>query len=233
VSDSLQSLQHRYDEIWQEAQPALAAGAITRDAHLPDKAQDRRRGATLLIRPDAAVLPRIAEVLAELKRIEPDQYFYDPAELHVTVLSLFTGTEQPEPYLAQLPRYRRAIDQVIAAVPRFSLHFDGLTASPAAILVQGYPDGSQLHDLREALRAAVHAAGLGHNLDQRYRIATAHMTAVRFCRPLRAAARLAATLQSLRRHDFGPSPVTQIHLVRNDWYMSQDQVHLLHTYTLP
>ena len=51
--------------------------------------------------------------------------------------SLFTGTEQPEPYFAQLPRYRSAIDRVLSAAPRFSLRFDGLTASPAAILVQG------------------------------------------------------------------------------------------------
>lgn len=226
------SLQNQYDEMWQGAQAAIAAGAVALDAQLLDKAQDRRRGATLLLRPDAAVLLRIAEVLADLKQIEPCQYFYQPAELHVTVLSLFSGTEQPEPYLTQLPLYRSAIDRVLAAAPRFSVRFDGLTASPAAIMVQGYPDGTQLHDLREALRAAIHAVGLGHNLDRRYRISAAHMTAVRFCRPLRDAARLTAALQSLRRHAFGQSTVTQIHLVHNDWYVSQDQVHTLHTYPL-
>ena len=80
-------------------------------AQLLDKAHDRRRGATLLIRPSATVSLQISQVLADLGQIEPDQYFYDPAELHVTVLSLFTGTEQPEPYFAQLPRYRSAIDR--------------------------------------------------------------------------------------------------------------------------
>ncbi len=226
------SLQDQYDTMWQGAQAAFAAGAVTLDTQLLDQARDRRRGATLLIRPAAAVSLRIAEVLADLKQIEPGQYFYKPAELHVTVLSLFSGTEQPEPYIAQLPLYRRAIDQVLAAAAPFSLRFDGLTASPAAILVQGYPGGSQLHDLREALRAAIHAVGLGHNLDRRYRISAAHMTAVRFCRPLRNPARLTAALQSLRRHDFGHSPVTEIELVYNDWYVSQDRVHPLHTYPL-
>ena len=50
---------------------------------LLDKAHDRRRGATLLIRPSATVSLQISQVLADLGQIEPDQYFYDPAELHV------------------------------------------------------------------------------------------------------------------------------------------------------
>jgi 2'-5' RNA ligase len=226
------SLQDRYDEMWQTAQAAFAAAAPNLDPHLLDKTHDRRRGATLLIRPHAAVARAVAQTLAELRQLEPDQYYYAPEELHVTVLSLFTGTADPEPYLAQLPLYRRAVDQVLATTPPFSLRFDGLTASPAAILVQGYPDGPQLQDLREALRSAIHAVGLGDNIDRRYRISTAHMTAARFCRPMRDPNHLSAALHALRHHDFGPSPVTQIHLVQNDWYMSHDQVHPLHTYHL-
>lgn len=225
-------LQQQYDAIWSRAEAALDAGAVNLDPHLLNRAQDRRRGATLLIRPAAAVADKIAEVLARVEEREPEQYYYRPQELHVTVLSLFTGTEQPEPYLAQLPRYRRAIDKVLAAAARFNLHFDGLTASPDAVLVQGFPEGGALHDLREALRAAIQAEGLGDNLDRRYRISTAHMTAVRFCRPLRDTAALAALLRSLRRSDFGVSTVTSIALVQNDWYMSEDRVIPLQAYTL-
>ena len=58
------------------------------------------------------------------------------------------------------------------------------------------------------------------------------MTAARFCRPLRNPKAFAAALHSLRRHTFGPSPVAEIHLVENDWYMSRDRVNLLHTYPL-
>ncbi|MFN8464759.1 MAG: 2'-5' RNA ligase family protein [Caldilineaceae bacterium] len=225
-------MQAQYDRMWAEAQLALAGGSPGLDSHLPHKTSDRRRSATLLIRPSADTAAAVDGVLAELRAIEPDQYFYAPEELHVTVLSLFTGTEAPEPYLAQLPRYREAIDPVLAATSRFVVRFDGLTASPAAVLVQGYPEGSALEALRAALRAAIQAVGHGENLDRRYRITTAHMTAVRFCRPLRDPQRLAATLESLRRCDFGISRVAEIHLVENDWYMSQDRVSLLHTYFL-
>ncbi len=226
------NLQDQYDQMWQAAAPVLAAGAPSLDPHLPDKASDGRRGATLLLRPAAAVAAAVTQTLAELRQLEPDQYYYAPDELHVTVLSLFTGTTEPEPYLAQLPLYRRAIEEVLAATAPFTLHFDGLTASPAAILVQGYPSGPELERLRASLRAAIHSVGLGHNLDRRYRITTAHMTAVRFCRPLRDPRTLTAAVQSLRRRDFGPSPFAAIQLVENDWYMSHDRVHLLYTYPL-
>lgn len=226
------SLEDQYDQMWHTAQAALTAGTPSLDPHLLDKAGDRRRGATLLIRPSAAVAAAVAQTLTELQDLEPDQYYYAPGELHVTVLSLFTGTIEPEPYLAQLPLYRRAVDQVLAATSSFTLNFHGLTASPAAILVQGYPAGPELEHLRDGLRSAIQAVGLGHNLDRRYRITTAHMTAARFYRPLRNASALAAALQSVRRRNFGPSAVAEIHLVENDWYMSQERVHLLHTYPL-
>ena len=226
------SLQDQYDQMWLTAHAVLTASTPNLDPHLLDKAGDRRRGATLLIRPSAAVAETVAQTLAQLEELEPDQYYYAPGELHVTVLSLFTGTTEPEPYLAQLPLYRRAIDQVLADTRPFTLDFDGLTASPAAVLVQGYPAGPELERLRNSLRAAIQAVGLGDNLDRRYRITTAHMTAARFCRPFCDPNAFAAALQNLRRRSFGTSPVAAIHLVENDWYMSQDRVHLLRTYPL-
>lgn len=225
-------LQDQYDAIWATAQTAFDQGAPSLDARLPAKTEDRRRSATLLIRPGAAVAARVAATLAELRPLEPAQYYYHPDELHVTVLSLWTGTEQPEPFFAQMPVYRAAIAAVLCNWPSFSLRFDGLTASPAAVLVQGYPTGLQLNDLREALRAAITAAGLGHTLDQRYRISTAHMTALRFCRPLQDLPRLAAALQARRSCDFGVTNVAEIQLVENDWYMSRDRVRVLHRYPL-
>jgi 2'-5' RNA ligase len=225
-------LRDRYDEMWRQAQAALVGSAVELDPHLADKAHDRRRGATLLIRPQAAVAQAVAAALAELRALEPDQYYYAAHELHVTVLSLFTGTPEPEPLLAQLPSYRRAIAPVLGATPPFAITFAGLTASPAAILIQGYPLDDCLHELREGLRGAIHAVGLGGNLDRRYRIATAHMTAVRFQRPLRDPQRLVAAIAARRGLEFGTSRVSEVQLVTNDWYMSHDRVGVLHRYPL-
>jgi 2'-5' RNA ligase len=222
----------QYDAIWSQGQAAFAAGAPALDVQLLDKVSDRRRSATLLIRPGAAVAARVAATLEQLRRLESEQYYYRPDELHVTVLSLWTGTEQPEAYFAQLPVYRAAVAAVLHETPPFSIRFDGLTASPAAVLVQGYPAGPQLNDLRERLRSAIAAAGLGHTLDGRYRISAAHMTTMRFCRPPQNLPRLLAALQSLRRCEFGQTDVAEVHLVENDWYMSHDRVRVLQRYLL-
>ena len=58
------------------------------------------------------------------------------------------------------------------------------------------------------------------------------MTAVRFAHPFRDLPRLHATLDALRRQDFGASPAAEVHLVENDWYMSADRVRVLHRYPL-
>jgi hypothetical protein len=157
----------------------------------------------------------------------------------VTLLSLFTGTPNPEPYLAQLDTYRRAIDPVLAAARAFPIHFCGFTASPAAVLVQGFPGApaqqegvDPLNALRDALRSSIQAIGLGANLDRRYRISTCHMTAMRFAQQPNDLERLAGRLEDLRSRDFGQSLAAEVHLVENDWYMSHDRVRVLHTYHL-
>ena len=233
MNDGDRAMQEHYDNLWAGAQAAFAAVAPGLDPHLLDRAGDRRRGATLLIRPSAAVAERVAAALDQLRALEPQQYYYQPHELHVTVLSLWSGTEQPEPYFAQLPIYRAAIEPVLSAAPALSLHFAGLTASPAAVMVQGFAHGPHLNDLRDRLRAAIAAAGLGHTLDGRYRISAAHMTAVRFYRPFQDLPRFNAALHALRQSDFGISAAAEIHLVANDWYMSADQVRIIERYPLP
>ena len=226
------ALQPQYNAIWATAQRAFAAAAPALDAQLLDKTSDRRRSATLLLRPGPAVAAQVAETLEQLRKMEPGQYYYRPDELHVTVLSLWTGTPEPEPYFAQLPTYCRAIEKALAGARPFAIDFDGLTASPAAVLVQGFPHGSALNDLRDRLRGEIGAAGLGHTLDGRYRISAAHMTAVRFCRPLQDLRGLAAALQALRRRPFGATQVAELQLVENDWYMSHDRVRVLAAYAL-
>jgi hypothetical protein len=128
---------------------------------------------------------------------------------------------------------------VLAGARAFPIHFCGFTASPAALLVQGFPGAAAeqepldpLNTLRDALRAAIHAVGLGANLDCRYRISTCHMTAMRFAQQPDDLERLAAKVESLRDYDFGHSLAAEVHLVENDWYMTHDRVRALHTYRL-
>lgn len=71
------SLQSQYDAIWADAQAAFAANApaLDRGASTPD---DRRRSATSLIRPTLLLLKCVAQTLAELSSLEPEQYCLPP-----------------------------------------------------------------------------------------------------------------------------------------------------------
>ncbi len=226
------SLSQLYDSLWEDAQDYFVRGRVEIDPHLADRAGDRRRGLTVLARPSPPVTAQFSAFIQELVQIAPDQYFYQPGEFHVTILSLFTATENFEPYYARIPTYLAALQAVLPQTERFTLSFKGITASRSCIMVQGFPHGAQLDSLREKLRQALSVYGFGRDLDQRYRIRTAHSTLLRFCRQPRDLARLLDVLGRYRNYDFGQMTVESLQLTKNDWYMSTDETEVLAEYPL-
>jgi hypothetical protein len=89
MGDELTGAQKIYDQLWSKTSAALESGGLRVDPLLRGKAGDPRRGATLVARPNADVRERVETFLREAAAICPGQYFYEPAELHVTVLSVF------------------------------------------------------------------------------------------------------------------------------------------------
>lgn len=225
-------LHAHYDALWRESLAAIQASGVAADPHLADKASDGRRGLTVLGRPDAATRAAVHAFLEELATISPGVYHYRPDELHVTILSLFTSTTDWAPHLARLDDYRAAVAPSLAGARRFAVDFVGLTASPAAVMVQGFPLDSTLEQLRERLRQSLRSADLGAGLDQRYRLQTAHMTALRFLRQPEQLPALLARIGAARRLPFGRTVFERLELVHNDWYMSADEVRLLEAYPL-
>jgi 2'-5' RNA ligase len=221
-----------YDAIWREGQSALQSATVEIDATLARNVPDARRGLTLLLRPSDAVAGRVAALLDELRALEPEQHYYRPSELHVTVLSLFTATVAHQPFFDQQPRYVAAVRAALAAAPPFAIDFYGVTASRAALLLQGFPRGDALASLRERLRRSLSAAGLGQGLDQRYRLQTAHSTVLRFRAPLHQPQAFAARLERYRQQPFGTTTVERLALVVNDWYMSENVVRVIEHYQL-
>lgn len=222
----------RYDALWAESAPAVRAGRITRDSLAHDKDRDARRGVTLLVRPSADVANRIDALLARLRMLEPEQYFQPRADLHQTVLSLFSATPDFCPYLAHLPAYRAAVEEATAAIPPFEIDIRGVTLSTGAVLAQGFPREDALDRLRDRLRAAMTSRGLGGTLDRRYRLTTAHMTLVRFAAPLRDPARFVDAVAAERDTPLGTTRVFRLELVLGDWYQSADREQAIAAYDL-
>lgn len=221
-----------YDDLWREAYPGFCVGSVQIDPLLRDRKPDARRGLTVIFRPPPMLTTAVTAWLADLATLEPAQYRYAPEQLHVTVLSLFTATPAFAPYFARLPHYLAALDAALTTRPAFTVSFRGITASRGAVMVQGFPADAALEQSRAALRHTLADAGFGDDLDQRYRLTTAHMTALRICAPLAAPAAFAAALAQARTRHFGVTQVNELLLVENDWYMTPSVVRVVRRYPL-
>jgi 2'-5' RNA ligase len=228
---SLPDLRAHYDAMWDRAWPDVARGDVDCDRHLAG-GLDPRRGLTLIARPDAALAARFAAVQDALAAADPRQYRQPRTDLHVTVLSLFTVTEDYGPHLARRAEYAAAARAATDDLSAFDIDFDGITISRGAVLARGFPRDGTLELLRARLRDALRARGLDGTLDQRYRLVTAHATLLRFVAPPADPARLAAALAALRDVPLGAMRVERPQLVVNDWYMSSAAVEPVETFTL-
>ena len=224
--------QQVYDRLWAEASASLATGIVKVDPHLQQLEGDRRRGISLIARPGPEVSQRFSALLDLIRQQEPDQYFYRPGEFHVTVMTLISASAQFDLAQAAVATYHSVFARLFNQCRPFFIRFRGLTASPAAVLAQGYADDNYVNQLRAAIRRELRPVGLAGSLDVRYRIVTSHVTLVRFRSQPCDSRRLLALLSAARRQDFGATQVSQVDFVENDWYMSQDKVRVLQRYPL-
>jgi len=224
-------LANQYDALREAAARQLTLGHAELDPLLDDPT-DTRRGLTVLARLPAPAVAALGPVLAELQQLEPAQYYYPAGSLHLTVLSLISCRPGFQLADGEAAAYRQVVRAALQATGPFTLTFRGLTASPGAILVQGFPHADALERLRAALRQAFQAAGLPHTIDQRYRLQTAHVTAVRFRVPLAHPAAVVAWLRHHAQHFFATVPISELELVFNDWYQRTEHTQLLEKFRL-
>ncbi|MDU0372821.1 2'-5' RNA ligase family protein [Hymenobacter endophyticus] len=194
--------------------------------------QDTRRGITLLARPPAAITAAIEDILADFRAIEPGQYYYPASDVHLTILSIISC--YPGFTLTQIDpaAYCQAIRQITRRVRPFRIRYEGLTASPGGIMVQGFPEDDGLENLREATREFFRHSSLQQSIDARYSIHTAHSTVIRFTQPLTNAPALVARLAQHQDRYFGTFEVDAVELVYNDWYQRGPNTVLLEKYAL-
>ncbi len=150
-----------YDALWQQAMAHYAEGRVEINPYLADPQSDRRLGVTVIARPSSEVIERLMTFICGMAEMEPEQYFYQATDLHVTILSLFTATEQWEPHFARLSDYLDACAEVLSQTERFTVEFRDVTAAPGAILCQGFPCDESRNTLRDRLRQALHRRNLG------------------------------------------------------------------------
>ncbi|AOW11433.1 mutarotase [Flavobacterium gilvum] len=199
---------------------------------LIDSYSDNRFGITLLIRPSLEVKNKIQDFLNELKKSNPNQYYYPNSDIHITVLSVISCYEGFDLKTILVPDYCEIIQKSIADVDPFEIHFKGITASNSAIMVQGFPDNHALEQIRNNLRVNFQNSNLQKSIDKRYVLQTAHSTVMRFKDKILDKENLFESLEKFRAFDFGKFKVEEIELVYNDWYQRNHLVQKISSFKL-
>ena len=190
--------------------------------HLIDSSLDDRFGITLLIRPNKQVKDQIQQFLSDLKIIEPNQYYYPDSDIHVTVLSLISCYSGFDLAKISMKDYVEVIKKSITAQKSFEIKFNGITASPSCIMIQGFLNDDTLPAIRDKLRKNFRNSTLEQTIDKRYSIQTAHATVVRFRQELTRKDEYIKVLEDYRDFYFGTFTVDTLELVYNDWYQRKE-----------
>ena len=114
-----------------------------------------------------------------------------------------------------MSEYVEIIEKSLVDVNEIEIDFRGITLSPSAIMLQGFPTDNSLNILRDKLRDNFKNSSLNQSIDSRYSITTAHSTVMRFQK------KLIEIIEKYRNHNFGQFTVDKIELVFNDWYQRE------------
>ena len=217
--------------MWDNAIAKFEKGKIEIDPHINDK-NDLRRGITLLLKPDKKLLNSFGDFIKDAVSKEPGEYFYKPAEIHVTVLSIINCSADFNLSQIYLPDYIDYIETSLINIQPFEIEFKGITASPSCILIQGFPQNNVLELMRNNLREKFKIGTLYNSIDSRYKIETAHCTVLRFIKELINMKVFIDFLKENRDKYFGNTLVSEIELVYTDWYHKEENVRELHKFKL-
>ncbi|TRX21817.1 mutarotase [Flavobacterium franklandianum] len=222
-------LKKHYDTLYKESMEKIVADNYHIDSQI-DSPSDRRFGLTLIIRPDLQTKTTIQHFLNELKAIDPDQYYYPNSDIHITVMSIISCYDGFDLASISIPDYVAIIEKSLINIRDIEINFQGITASPSAIMLQGFTNTNSLNDLRNNLRTQFKDSGLEQSIDKRYSIQTAHSTIARFRKPISNKEKLLAIVEKYRNFNFGKFKVDSCYLVYNDWYQREKWVKELHRF---
>lgn len=220
---SAQTSQQIYQQMWSAFETALFKQSVQIDQQI-NNPLDTRRGITALaylINNSEPSTAAISAFMQEVKQLHSEQYFYPADELHLTLLSIISCLPNFKLSDIHSPDYVRIFKRALADCQSIKIHFKGVTASPQAILIQGFACDNSLQQVRDNLRRQYIDSGLFCNADSRYKITAAHLTAIRFTTQLKDPQALYQLLKKYKEHDFGVVEFSQLELVFNNWYQQK------------
>ncbi|MGY8910598.1 MAG: 2'-5' RNA ligase family protein [Flavobacteriales bacterium] len=225
------NLKEHYSELYKESVKKISIGKYEID-NLIDSKSDKRFGITLLVRPSSEVKAKIEKLTLELKKAEPNQYYYPNSDIHITVMSIISCYDGFNIKNIELSKYIELIKKCLPNKKNIEINFKGLTASNSCIMLQGFMNNNVLNEIRDNLRFEFKKSELEQSLDKRYSIQTAHSTIVRFRNHLNEKENFLKIIDKYADFDFGTFEIKKIELVYNDWYQRNELVKKLYEFEI-
>ncbi|WP_406844124.1 2'-5' RNA ligase family protein [Flavobacterium soyae] len=220
------SLAEHYNQLYKTSSEAILNRNYSLDSKINNRS-DSRFGITFLLRPSEKIKTNIQLFLKELKAVEPNQYYYPDSDIHITVMSIISCYESFSLDKINVEDYINIIQNSLADLGEIKIEFRGVTASNSAIMIQGFPSGETLNNLRNKLRENFRNSTLEQSIDSRYSISTAHSTVMRFTEELQNPKELIEVVEQFRDYTFGEFTADKLELVFNDWYQrAENTIHL-------
>lgn len=216
----MESVQAIYDSLWEKSFEKFKNNKFEFDYYLNHREEDKRRGLTIIGRLQSEIVIRILDFLNECKLVEPNQYYYDGEDMHITILSIITCLNEFNIENINKEKYVDIIKESIKVDGPLQISFKGITASPSCIMIQGFPMDNKLNSLRQQLRDNFKNSPLENSIDQRYILKTAHSTVIRFKNPITNKNLFVDCLNKYRNYNFGVSEIDSIEFNYIDAYMT-------------
>lgn len=193
-----------------------------------DNSEDHRMGLALLIRPSQEIQDNILNIENKIKEIEPNQYFYQKEQYHITLLDFITARQNYVYSKEDVNIYNEITENALEKAKKFKIYFKGLVISDGAIMVKGYYE-DELNKIRESLRQGIEDNGLKN--DERYTTISSHITIARFREKIQNREKLIEFVNDYKDYYFGELEVSKIEFLYHNWYDSKKE--LMQNYSIP
>jgi len=144
---------------------------------------DMRCGVNIICRPPNDVLQYIVSIQEYLSGFEPDQYYYPPSDLHLTLVEI-CHSRSPEEANSIAGVVGSEIRRIAAMTSPPKVDSPMLVFDSQAVALNFLPTDDALQDARQSILERL--STLGISTDSRYEIRSAHVTLMRYITPLRS-----------------------------------------------
>jgi hypothetical protein len=183
-----------------QGKAALLKDGVTDDAilraELGTPTTDLRSGLNIICRPSEQLRSVVIQIQDQMKRTEPDQYYYPGTDLHLTLLEI-CHSRSPQELFVIVQKLSTSIPLLFQSVDSIHLDSPEVVFDTHACALGFLPSDNNLQRCRTAFVGILEKSGI--SLYSRYLANSAHVTVMRYIAPLRSSRReWVNTLSSLR-----------------------------------